>query len=381
MQRCILHLDLDSFFVSVECLKNTKLTGKPVIIGGSADRGVVSSCSYEARAYGVSSAMPIKMARILCPEGIYIKGDMERYAYYSRIVGEVIQENVPVFEKASIDEFYADLSGMDRFFGCYSFSNELAHKVLKQTGLPSSWALSVNKLVSKVATNEAKPRGSLLIDAGDEKGFVAPLPVKKIPGIGLRTFKQLSAMGVKRVCTLASVPIPFLEKEFGKTGKLLWEKANAIDHREVIPYSEAKSISTEKTFETDTTDLDFIKSCLFRMGEKLGFQLRTQGKLTGCVTVKVRYSDYNTYTKQKQLPLTASDSAILDTIVDLFGKLHQKRLLVRLVGVQLSHLVPGNYQIDLFDDTMAMINLNEAMDKIKHKYGGSSIMRAISLSR
>ncbi len=379
--RTIMHMDLDAFFVSVECLKNSELLGKPVIIGGTSDRGVVASCSYEARKFGLRSAMPIKMARALCPKGIYLRGDMESYSYYSNLVGEIIQENVPVFEKASIDEFYTDLSGMDRFYGCYSYARELKQKVNKETGLPLSLALSVNKLVSKIATNEVKPSGNIEIKAGIEKEYIAPLSIKKIPSIGTKTFQQLSAMGVKKVKTLSQIPIPFLEKTFGKQGKVLWEKANAIDLTPVVPYSETKSISSEQTFPQDTTDVAFLRSTFFHLTEKLGFKLRSKNKLTGCITVKIRYSDFNTYTQQKRIPLSATDHTLIKTVLELFEKLHQKRLLVRLVGVQFSHLVPGNYQISLFEDTGKMIRLYQSIDKIKRKYGNDSIMRAISMNR
>ena len=380
-ERTIMHMDLDAFFVSVECLKNSQLTGKPVIIGGSSDRGVVASCSYEARKFGVSSAMPIKMAKMLCPQGIYMKGDMESYSHYSNIVTEIIGEHVPVYEKSSIDEFYTDLSGMDRFFGCYQYALEIKKYIVKETGLPLSLALSINKLVSKIATNEVKPSGKIQIKAGIEKDYIAPLSVKKLPGIGAKTFQHLSAMGVKKVKTLSQIPIPFLEKEFGKQGIVLWKKANAIDKTPVIPYSEAKFISTEQTFQRDTTDLVFLKSQLFYMAEKLGFKLRSQNKLTGCITVKVRYSDFNTYTQQKKIPLTATDQNIINIVIELFEKLYQKRLLVRLLGIQLSHLVNGNYQISLFEDTATMVRLYQAIDKIKSKYGNDSIMRAISMRK
>lgn len=376
-ERTIMHMDLDAFFVSVERLKNSQLEGKPVIIGGSSDRGVVASCSYEARTFGVSSAMPIKMAKMLCPQGIYMKGDMESYSNYSSIVTEIISNNVPVYEKSSIDEFYTDLSGMDRFFGCFKYAKEIRKQIVKETGLPLSLALSINKLVSKIATNEVKPKGKIQIEAGREKRFIAPLSVKKIPGIGAKTFQHLSAMGVKKVETLSQIPIPFLEKEFGKQGIVLWKKANAIDKSPVVPYSEAKSISTEQTFQQDTTNLDFLKSQLFYMSEKLGFKLRGQSKLTGCITVKIRYSDFNTYTQQKKIPLTATDQNIINIVMELFEKLYQKRLLVRLLGISLSHLVNGNYQITLFEDTAIMVRLYQAIDKIKNKYGNDSIMRVI----
>ena len=376
--RSVLHLDLDTFFVSVERLKNSQLLGRPIIIGGTGSRGVVASCSYEARTYGVTSAMPMKMARQLCPNAIYIRGDMESYSKYSGIVTEIISEKVPMLEKASIDEFYADMSGMDRFFGIYKYAQELKQIILKESGLPISFGLSVNKLVSKMATNEGKPAGNIWVDSGTERGFIAPLSVRKIPSIGKVTFQQLSAMGVKKIRTLSGIPVGLLEREFGKRGRELWNKANAIDTAPVVPYSEAKSISAERTFQEDTIDTYFLKAALSKMSEGLGFKLRQQNKLTGCITVKVRYSDFNTYTQQMSIPLTSNDKVILAHVLGLFDKLYQKRLLIRLVGVRLSHLVHGNQQISLLEDTAKEIRLYQALDYIKNKHGIDKVLRAFS---
>lgn len=377
--RAILHLDLDAFFVSVERLKDARLQGVPLIIGGSSSRGVVASCSYEARRYGVNSAMPMKMARQLCPHAIYIRGDMESYSKYSGIVTEIIGGKVPLLEKASIDEFYADMSGMDRFFGIYQYSRELRQTIERETGLPISFALSTNKLVSKMATNEVKPAGDIHVSGGTEKGYIAPLSIRKIPSIGKLTFQQLSAMGVKKIQTLSAVPVHMLEREFGRRGRELWNKANAIDLSPVVPYSEAKSISAERTFQQDTTDVYFLQTKLSKMSEGLGFKLRQQQKLCGCITVKIRYSDFNTYTQQKSIPLTANDKVILENVLELFRKLNQKRLLVRLIGVRLSHLVHGNHQISLLEDTAKEIRLYQALDFLRDKHGIDKIIRAFSL--
>lgn len=377
--RSVLHLDLDAFFVSVERLKNSQLQGKPIIIGGSGSRGVVASCSYEARAFGVSSAMPMKMARQLCPHAVYIRGDMESYSSYSGIVTDIVSERVPLLEKASIDEFYVDMSGMDRFFGIYTYARELRQTILKESGLPVSFGLSVNKLVSKMATNEAKPAGQQQVPAGVEKSFIAPLSIKKIPSIGKVTFQHLSAMGVKKIQTLSQVPVRMLEREFGKRGIELWQKANAVDNSPVVPYSEAKSISAERTFQQDTIDTYFLKTVLSKMSEELGFKLRQQNKLSGCITVKIRYSDFNTYTQQKSIPLTSSDKVLMAYVQELFNKLYQKRLLVRLVGVRLSQLVHGNQQISLLEDTAKEIRLYQALDYLKNKHGVDKIIRGLSL--
>jgi DNA polymerase-4 len=374
--RAILHMDLDSFFVSVECLKNSQFKGKPLIIGGTSSRGVVSSCSYEARRFGVHSAMPMKMALRLCPQAIVLKGDMDSYSQYSRMVTEVIAEDAPVYEKASIDEFYLDLTGMDRHFGCFSWSAELRQKIIHHTGLPISFGLSINKLVSKVGTGEAKPNGQGHIPHGTEKAFLSPLSVKKIPGIGKETYKKLSFMGVRQIKTLSEIPPRLLEREFGKHGTKLWEKANAIDHTAVIPYCEQKSMSKERTFTEDTLDIRYMRNMLLKMVDKLAFDLRVADKLTSCVTVKIRYADFNTYTRQRRISYTANESVLSRHVCELFDSLNERRQLIRLIGVKYSGLVNGNYQISLFDDTAKAISLMERKDHIRKRFGVDKIMRA-----
>jgi DNA polymerase-4 len=373
--RHIAHLDLDTFFVSVEHLRNPKLRGKPILIGGSNDRGVVAACSYEARRFGIHSAMPMYLARRLCKEAIVIKSDFEAYSQYSKLVTDVVRDAVPVFEKASIDEFYVDLTGLDKFHGCKKFTDELKRKVNRESGLPVSYGLASNKLISKVATNEVKPDGQIEISFGNERTFLAPLSIMKIPGVGKETGYKLLKMGIETVQLLSEIPIELLQNLLGKNGTELWRKAQGIDESPVIPYSEQKSISTENTFQSDTIDMGFLQAELIRMTEKLGFQLRQQNRLTGCVTVKLRYSDFETYTKQLTIPYTNSDHVLLKTVREVFNKLYERRLLIRLVGVRLTHLIPGNYQISLFDDTQEMINLYQAIDSIKKTYGERLLIR------
>jgi DNA polymerase-4 len=377
--RHIAHFDLDTFFVSVECLRNSKLRGKPVLIGGSGDRGVVASCSYEARKFGIHSAMPMKIARRLCPQAIIVRGDMEQYSKYSRLVTDVISDTVPLFEKSSIDEFYIDLTGMDKYFGCSHFTADLKKKVLAESGLPVSYALASNKLISKVATNEVKPNGQLEIPFGHEKSFLAPLSVAKIPGIGKETAYLLLKMGVETVRVLSGIPVEMLQNLLGKNGIELWRRANGIDETPVIPYHEQKSISTENTFQTDTIDIDFLHAQLVRMTESIAFQLRQQNKLTGCVTIKLRYSNFETFTKQLSIAYTNSDHILLQTAKELFAKLYDRRLLVRLLGVRFTNLVPGNYQISLFDDTQEMIRLYQAVDSVKKQFGEGLLMRGAGM--
>jgi DNA polymerase-4 len=380
-RRQVAHFDLDAFFVAVECLKNSTLKGKPLLVGGSGDRGVVAACSYEARRFGIYSAMPVRLARQLCPEAIVIRGDMESYSRYSRLVTDIIQENAPLFEKASIDEFYIDLSGIEKFSGSHLFAKKLKKTVLKESGLTVSYGLASNKLISKVATNEIKPDGQLAIAFGDEKNFLAPLRVSKLPGIGQETAYKLTRRGVETIRILSEIPIEMLEMLLGKTGIDLWRKANGLDESPIIPYREQKSISTERTFESDTINLDFLHAELVRMTESIGFELRNQERLTGCVTVKLRYSNFDTVARQKSVFYTNADHILLSTAQDIFDRLYDRRLLIRLLGIRFSHLVPGSYQIKLYEDTQEMIRLYQSIDSIKRRYGEALLMRAVGITK
>lgn len=374
--RAIAHFDLDSFYVSVERKYNRAYIGRPIAVGGQSDRGVIASCSYEARKFGVRSAMPVRLARRLCPELQVIKGDMERYANESRIVTEIIAENVPLFEKSSIDEFYIDFTGMDKFFGCTMYTNELRKKIIDNSGLTISFGLSSNKLISKVATNEVKPNGAKVVAYGGEKNFLAPLTIEKLPMIGQKTSELLRSMGVETIAVLSEIPVEMLMNLLGRNGIELWRRANGIDDTPIVPYHEQKSIGTENTFETDTTDTGFLHQELVRMTEQIAFELRDNNKLTGCVTVKLRYSDFQTVTRQKAIPYTCTDHLLMQHVKELFGKLYDRRLLVRLIGVRFSQLVPGNYQINLFEDTHETIRLYQAIDHIKHRFGETRLIRA-----
>ncbi len=376
MQKTILHLDLDTFFVSVERLINSELKDKPILVGGISDRGVVAACSYETRGYGIHSGMPMKMARELCPEAVVIRGNAGTYSKHSDVVTEIIKEKVPLFEKSSIDEFYADLSGMDRFFGCYRYASELRRKIMRETGLPISFGLSVNKVVSKVATNEAKPNNQLKVDFGYEKPFLAPLSIKKIPMVGDKTYQTLRNLGLRKVRTVQEMPPDLMQRVLGANGIVIWKRANGVDNTPVIPFWDRKSISTERTFDKDTIDVNKLKGILIAMTENLAFQLRRGEKLTACIAVKIRYSDFNTYSKQMRIPYTSADHILIPKIMEIFKSLYNRRLLVRLIGIRFSHLVQGNYQIDLFDDTEEALNLYAAMDRIRERFGDKSVLRA-----
>ena len=379
LSRNIVHFDLDTFFVSVERLIRPELKGKPVIIGGTSDRGVVASCSYEARRFGVHSAMPMKMARMLCPDAIVVRGDMEQYTKYSNMVTDVIAESAPVYEKASIDEHYLDITGMDRFFGSVKWTHDLRQRIISETGLPISLGLSVNKTVCKIATGIAKPNGELEIPAERVIPFLGPLSISKIPGIGEKTYRLLRSMGIATIDTLGHMPPEMMVKVLGQNGLVIWKKANGIDTTPVIPYSERKSISTETTFEQDTIDIHMINELLVQMVEKIAFSLRKKQKLTSCVTLKIRYSNFDTHTIQQRIGYTSFDHMLIPVAKELFRKLYQRRMLIRLVGVKFSYLVTGVQQIDLFDQTPELINLYQAMDRMRLRYGRDKLVRAVGL--
>ena len=374
-----MHMDLDTFFVSVERLKDARLINKPVVVGGTGDRGVVASCSYEARAFGVHSAMPMRQARMLCPEVIVVRGDYEHYSYYSNMVTEIVEEKVPLYEKSSIDEFYIDMSGMDKFFGTYNYMKDVRNKIIKETGLPISFGLSENKTVSKVATGEAKPNNHLKIDLGIEKQFLAPLPVRKIPMVGEVTSQLLRKMGIVKIKTVQEMPLQVMDNILGENGKTIWRKANGIDTSPVEPYTERKSISSEETFSTDTIDIKKIKTILMAMTEKLAFQLRKENKLTSNVSVKIRYSDFDTHTKQMRIPYTSTDHTLMKVVKELFDKLFERRVLIRLVGVRFSGLVSGGYQINLLEDSESIIQLYQEMDLVRKRYGDKAVQRVSAM--
>lgn len=375
MERAIVHMDLDTFFVSCERLQESKLNGIPVIIGGG-DRGVVASCSYEARYFGVRSAMPIKMALKLCPDAKIIRGDYERYSKFSKEVTEIIQEKVPVLEKASIDEFYMDLSGMDQFFGCYQWTKEIAESVTKNTGLPISFALSTNKTVSKIGTGESKPVGRFEIPAKNINSFLNPLSIRKIPMVGEVTFQLLSRVGIRKIQTLAEMPVLVLQQMIGKNGAELWKKANGIDLNPVIPYSERKSLSKEHTFTNDTMDIFEIKRLISGMAESLAYQLRQEKWLTSTVVLKIRYANFDTETKQMKISYTSIDHTLARVALDLFEKLYTRRMRLRLVGLRFTNLVHGTYQMNLFEDSEELMNLYQAMDRMKNRFGKNALGRA-----
>lgn len=372
----IIHMDQDAFFVSVEVRKDPKLAGKAVIIGGTSERGVVASCSYEARKFGVHSAMPSKMAKQLCPHAIFIRGNMDAYSKASLEITDIIREKVPLFEKASIDEHYIDMTGMDRFYGCMQYAHELRETIIKELSLPISFGLSVNKTVAKMATNDCKPAGEKNVKQNEVQPFLNPLSIRKIPGLGEKTFVKLSDMGIKKIYTLAQVHPNQMMTLLGKNGLSLLNKAKGIDNSPVIPFTEQKSIGTQCTFKSDSIDVALINNLLTSMVMDIAFQLRQKQKLTACITITIRYSNFEDVTKQTTIPYTSLDSVLIEKAKELFRQVYQKRMLLRLIGVRFSNLVSGFEQIDLYSESNEQYALVQAMDKIRKRFGQTAVTRA-----
>jgi len=375
--RHIAHFDLDSFFVSVEIRNDPSLKGKPVLVGGY-ERGVVAACSYEARKFGIHSAMPMKKAMQLCPHAIVTNASRSDYSRYSRWVTEIIASKVPLFEKASIDEFYIDLSGMDKFFGVSKYARELRQQITKETGLPISGGLSSAKFISKMATNEAKPNGFLEIPHGKEKEFLWPLAVEKINGVGKQTELQLKSFGLYKIEDIAKTPLELMERYVGKWGESLWRKAHGIGSVDIDTNWEQKSMSHENTFDKDYTDVEFLHSELVRLTETTAYSLRQDELLTGCITVKIRYSDFETTSRQETVDYTALDDLLIAKVKDLFNKSYQKGRPVRLLGVRFSQFIPFTMQMSLFDNNVEKLNLYKTIDEIKNQYGSKAVTKAVT---
>jgi len=380
-QRYIAHFDLDSFFVSVEVLNDPSLKGKPDIVGGSRERGVVAACSYEARKFGVHSAMPMKKAMQLCPQALLVRGTRGEYSRFSRWVTEIIAAKAPLFEKASIDEFYIDLTGMDKFFDPFQWTIELRQEIIDKTNLPISFGLASNKLIAKIATDEAKPNGYLFVQPGMEKEFLAPLPVNKIPGVGESTFITLKEMGIKFIGDISKRPVEDLEEKLGKWGIDLWQKSQGLHFSEVHSYHEAKSISTENTFEENTNNIEFLLSELVRMTEKVAHELRQDEMLAGCIAVKIRYPNFETTSRQTTINYTFSDDELIPVAIELFHKLYRKGTPVRLLGVRLSEFTNHAVQGSLFENREKKTNLYKAIDDVKNKFGKNFLQKGRTIRK
>lgn len=373
----IAHFDLDSFFVSVEILNNPLLKGKPVLVGGY-ERGVVAACSYEARKFGIHSAMPMKKALQLCPNAVVTNSSRDQYSKFSRWVTDIISSKVPLFEKASIDEFYVDLSGMDKFFGVNKYAQELRQSIIAETGLPISCGLASAKFISKMATNEAKPNGFLEVPHGKEKDFLWPLGIEKINGVGKQTEQMLKSVGIYTIEDIAKTPVGLMEKYAGKWGKVLWDKAHGIGSAEIDTEWEQKSISHENTFDKDYSDIGFLNKELVRLTEKTAYALRDDEKLTGCITVKIRYGNFETTSRQEVIDYTALDDQLIAKTKDIFNKSYQKNRPVRLLGVRFSQLIPFTMQMNLFDNHVEKLSLYKAVDNIKDRFGSKMVYKAVN---
>ena len=380
-QRYIAHFDLDSFFVSVEMLQDPSLLGKAVVVGGSRDRGVVTTCSYEARKFGVRSAMPMRKAMELCPHAIIVKSSYGLYAQYSAWVTTILAANAPLYEKASIDEFYIDLTGMDTFFNPLEWTIRLRQTIMDETGLPISFGLATNKLVAKIATDEAKPNGYLFVTPGKEKEFLAPLPVEKLGGVGKKSHQTLLVLGIYTIGDILKYDGVLLEKALGKWGTQLIRQANGLSDSVVSPHRESKSISAENTFEENTLDVDILLAQLVGQAERVAYELRQEKKYATCVAIKFRNANFETTTRQITIPATIADSDIIKAATDLFTKLYVPGTLVRLLGVRLAGLTDTGAQINLFDNKTEQHALYEAIDSVKNKFGKSVLRKARTIKK
>ena len=380
-QRYIAHFDLDSFFVSVEVINDPSLAGKAVIVGGSKDRGVVTTCSYEARKFGVHSAMPMKQAMQLCPHAILVRGTRGMYSKFSKWVTDIIASKAPLYEKASIDEFYIDLTGMDKFFDVLQWTIDLRQQIIDETQLPISFGLASNKMIAKIATDEAKPNGFLFVKPGSEKEFLAPLSVNKFSGVGETGFKKLKCMGIHLIGDILKHSEESLEAELGKWGKDLYRKAQGVSNSVVSLGREAKSISKENTFHENIYDENILIIELVKMVEKVGYELRQDGMLTGCIAVKIRYPDFETTQKQTTIDFTLSDELLIKEAIVLFRKLWRKPNAVRLLGVRLSEFTNQSFQGNLFEDHSTQTKLYAAIDDVKNRFGKTSLQKARTIKK
>ena len=384
--RTIIHIDLDAFFVSVEQVLNPELKGKPVVVGGKPDRrGVVAAASYEARAFGIHSGMPLVTAARLCPKTIFIEGNFTRYREFSQKFMAILSDFTPFIEPMGIDEAYLDVTGFESIHGSIRhMADKMKQRIRGELGLCASIGIASCKVVAKVASDLSKPDGLIEVTPGEERGFLAPLPVEKLPGVGKQTAKGVKGLGVHTISGLSQMPSYTLKSRLGAAGEMLHLFANGIDDRQVLPPGEAKSISRETTFGEDTRDQSFLKATLWVQSEKVGADLREKGKQARCVNLKVRYADFTTITRSHTLRENAStDQKIFETGVGLLDRaLVKEKQAVRLIGIGVSNLVEASGQATLFDPSDRKLEeLNKAVDRIRDRYGFGSIQtgRAIRL--
>lgn len=374
--KTIFHLDMDAFFVSVERILDPSLEGKPVIVGGDPHgRGVVAACSYEARQFGLHSAMPIRNAFRLCPQGIYLHGHGKEYGRFSRAVKSLLERYFPIVQQASIDEFYLDFTGCEKIYGePAKFAEKLQNEIWEKFHLPSSIGIASNKTIAKIASDFKKPRGITFVPPGGEKDFLAPLPIEKIPGIGKATFPMLRSRGFSIVGDIAKASPDYLSALLGKFGTELWEKANGKGNDILVTEHERKSISKETTFDKDLVSKTKIEEILFELVSKACQLLRNENWQTSTISIKLRYTDFVTLTRAKTVEPTDDDKVVFEVAKDLFEKSFTRRVGIRLIGIHLSKLNHYTEQCILFEDNETVRKrMLRAVMKIRDKYGFDAI--------
>ncbi len=376
--RTVMHIDLDAFFVAVEQVLHPELKGKPVVVGGKADqRGVVATASYEARKFGLHSAMPLSTARRLCPQAIFIPGNFSEYRAASRKFMAILADFSPFLQPMGLDEAFLDVTGFEFLHGsARDMALKIKRRVKDDTGIVASVGIAPCKVVAKIASDESKPDGLIEVRRGQEAAFLAPLDIGKLPGAGKRTEDALRRAGIKTIGDLARMPVESVLAKFGAFGGILHSYANGIDDREVLPPGEARSISRETTFQEDTRDKTFLAAILRRQTERVGADLRRTEKQAKCVGIKVRFSDFTTITRHRTLAQnTDTDAAIFDVGFDLLQRaLAADRRAVRLLGVEVSSLSEPSTQLSFLDEGQRRLhNLNKAIDRIRLKYGFDAI--------
>lgn len=371
------HVDMDTFFVSVERLMDPKLHNRPVIVGGSPfQRGVVAGCSREARLYGIHSAMPLRQAYQLCPQAVFLHPHFTHYAQYSERIAEIFIDAAPLVEKASIDEFYLDVSGCERAFrkNLFDWGKEMKRLIMGELGLPLTFGLAANKLVAKVATNVAKSIGDLFVHPGTEAGFLAPQRIRLLPGVGKVMEPELHAMGIRLIGDIARIPERMFVHIYGKHGKSLHEHSRGIDHTPVVPYRKQKSCGAEHTFDEDTLNIPEMLATLQHLAMRVGRDLRRHAFLTDTITLKLRYADFVTQSKTLRCEYTNHDMAIYTIAEKLFRQLWTRRVRVRLLGISTTNFIEDVAQMYLFaDEHKKQERLYDAIDVIQQKFGRDAI--------
>ncbi|MGA8023163.1 MAG: DNA polymerase IV [Candidatus Acidiferrales bacterium] len=380
----ILHIDMDAFFVSVELLERPELRGKAVIVGGKSDqRGVVTSASYEARKFGVHSAMALRTAAKLCPHAVFLDNRHELYGQWSDRVSAILGKFSPIVELASIDEAYLDLAGTERLHGpALAAAHKLLQAITASTGLPCSGGLGATRLVAKIASEQAKPRGLVWVPAGSEEAFLAPLAVRRVPGIGKVTDAALQALGIETIAQLQAVPLERLEETFGQWGTALFRKARGIDSYEFFVDAEPKSISHNQTFGEDTRDRDTLESTLSYLCQKASKRMRDAGLHARTVTLTLRYANFTTITRGHTLAEPSDlDTVFLRAVRELFHRAWDGKAMLRLVGVAFTSFSAGSAQFDLLDPQRRekLERLAQATDRLRDRFGFSKVQFGGSL--